>query len=124
MNKKLLIINLLFLLMSNGLASDATRHIRPESFYQTRWCRMYGGVLEYELPDLTRVDCMTRDYAVEFDFAKKWAESIGQSLYYAKRTGRRPAVALIIERPSDIIYFNRILPLCNDLGITLIKITP
>ena len=28
------------------------------------------------------------------DFAKKWAESIGQALYYSKMTGKAPAVAI------------------------------
>ena len=34
----------------------------------------------------TSIDCLTSDYTVEFDFAPKWAESMGQSLYYANMT--------------------------------------
>lgn len=42
--------------------------------------------MEYRLSDNTRVDCMTDTLAVEFDFANKWAECIGQALYYGKQT--------------------------------------
>ena len=38
-------------------------------------------------------------YAVEFDFAEKWAEAVGQALYYALKTGKKPAVVLIMEDP-------------------------
>ena len=30
------------------------------------------GQIEYVLEDKTRVDCLTEDFAVEFDFASKW----------------------------------------------------
>lgn len=42
--------------------------------------------MEYRLSDNTRVDCMTDTLAVEFDLANKWAECIGQALYYGKQT--------------------------------------
>ncbi|WP_171018846.1 hypothetical protein ACONUD_00725 [Microbulbifer harenosus] len=51
--------------------------------YQLPWCETAGGVAEYVLPDRTRVDCLTETHAMEFDFAPKWAEAIGQALYYA-----------------------------------------
>ena len=74
------------------------RHLEKE--YQAAWCSAHNGIMEYKLEDSTRVDCLTSDYAVEFDFASKWAESIGQSLYYAQRTKRKPAVVLIMEQCS------------------------
>ena len=64
---------------------------------------------------------MTKDYAIEFDFAKKWAESVGQSLYYAKMTNRLPAVAIILTKWSDMIYVKRIERLNNGIKIFLIK---
>jgi len=54
--------------------------------------------MEYSLFDRTRVDCLTDNYAIEVDFAKKWAEGIGQSLYYSDVTGKSPAVALIVGK--------------------------
>ena len=70
---------------------------------------------------MTRIDCLTKDYAIEFDFAKKWAESIGQSLYYAKLTNRNPAVVLILTAPTDYKYVKRIERLDNGIKIFLIK---
>lgn len=65
--------------------------------------------MEYQLEDKTRVDCLTSNLAVEFDFAPKWAECIGQALYYGKKTKRIPACALIMENPiKDEIYLYRL----------------
>jgi len=38
--------------------------------------------------------------AIEIDFAEKWAESIGQSLYYSIQTGRRTGGAIDYGEPS------------------------
>lgn len=55
------------------------KHKHSESSYQHAWCFAHGGIEEYENDDFTRVDCLTKKYAVEFDFANKWSESIGQA---------------------------------------------
>ena len=89
-----------------------------ESDYVKAYC---NGAIEYRLPDKTRVDCLTDEYAIEFDWAKKWAESIGQSLYYAKMTGKKPAVAIIIKSDSDRKYIERIKTVDKDITIFEIK---
>lgn len=89
-----------------------------EADYVNAYCK---GITEYELPDRTRVDCLTDDYAIEFDYAKKWAESIGQSLYYAKMTGKKPAVAIIVKKPTDRHYIERIRKVDKDIRIFVIK---
>ena len=43
---------------------------------------------------------MTSCHAVEFDFANKWAESIGQALHYQYMTGKKAMVVLILEDPK------------------------
>ena len=88
-----------------------------EKDYVNKYC---SGQIEYTLDDKTRVDCLTDEYAIEFDYAKKWAESIGQALYYAKKTGKNPAVALILKKESDLKYANRIQDI--GLGIKIFKI--
>ena len=101
-----------------------TQMMRPnqvESYYQNQWCTSDFGRKEVILWDMTRVDCMTKDYAIEFDFAKKWAESIGQSLYYSKLTGKNPAVVLILTAPTDYRYVKRIERLDNGIKVFLIK---
>lgn len=83
-------------------------HLRKEKAYQREWCDRAGGVKEYRLDDGTRIDCLTDEYAIEFDFAEKWAESVGQSLYYAERTGRKPGVVLIMEYEGDERFLTRL----------------
>ena len=63
---------------------------------------------EYRLDDGTRLDCLTDDYAIEFDFAPKWAESVGQALYYSLKTGRQPGVVLIMVNDGDERYLERL----------------
>ncbi len=111
---------LLFLALLMPLSMAA--HEKNERYYQNIWCMKNKGITEYILPDKTRVDCLTKDYAVEFDFAKKWAESVGQSLYYAEMTGKKPAIVLIEESNNDEKYFQRAESLSKLYNITLYKI--
>lgn len=83
-------------------------HSLHERDYQLAWCDQAGGVMEYRLPDQTRVDCLTATHAVEFDFGRKWAEAIGQSLYYSAVTGKRAGVVLIMKRDADKRYLDRL----------------
>ena len=92
-----------------------------EAYYANLWCRNEFGKQEVLLWDNTRVDCLTKDYAIEFDFAHKWAESIGQSLYYAKMTGKKPAVVLILTDLKDYRYVKRVERLDNGIKIFLIR---
>lgn len=85
------------------------KHLHKEKAYQEHFCKLHGGVTEYRLKDKTRVDCLLDDYAIEVDFAQKWAESIGQSLYYASQTSRKAAVLLIMEDEiKDQKYLRRL----------------
>lgn len=96
------------------------KHIHKEAYYQKIICNKMKGQIEYVLPDKTRVDCLTNTYAIEFDFAEKWAESIGQSLYYGAVTNRTSGVVLIMERGSrDMKYLTRFRKATNDLDIIL-----
>ena len=113
--KKYAALLLLFVLT---LPCQAKR-IYNEAYYQNAWCSRWHGIAEYQLPDYTMVDCLTKNYAVEFDFAKKWAEAVGQSIHYGQMTGKKPAIILIIEQPKDFIYYNRLKRICAEHGITL-----
>lgn len=61
-------------------------------------------VLEHVLPDGARVDILLPTHAIEVDFAKKWAECIGQALYYGLCTSRRPTCLLLVEDESEPGY--------------------
>lgn len=94
---------------------------KNEKYYQSKLCNKLGGVMEYQLKDRTRIDCLIDDYAIEVDWAKKWAEGIGQSLYYAQMTDRKPAVALIVGA-GDNRYLNRFKIATKGLNIKIYKI--
>lgn len=92
-----------------NLGYKHVHHAHNEASYQEAWCNAHGGVMEYENTDYTRVDCLTKTHAVEFDFANKWAESIGQALHYGIMTGKKPMVVLILDEPqSQMVYFKRV----------------
>jgi len=63
------------------VAAAEGAHKRLEKSYQAEWCGACGGSTEYCLPCGARVDCLTEEYAIEFDFCSKWAEAVGQALY-------------------------------------------
>jgi len=92
---------LLFLLM---LISFDT-HAFTEKDYVKRYCT---GEIEVVLPDKTRVDCETSNYAIEYDFGRKWAEAIGQSLHYSRMTNKKAGVVLIMRTQKDCKYVDRI----------------
>ena len=87
-----------------------------ESFYVNKYCR---GTTEYKLDDGTRADCLTREHIMEFDFAHKWYEGLGQALHYSVKTGKRPAVCLIYKKHDDMRYVNRLFDVIMTFGISM-----
>ena len=133
-NNKIIHFGITFLLMATGIYYFAlgyvpqkwyeTQTMRPEqteSYYVNQWCTSDFGRKEVVLWDLTRVDCLAKDFAIEFDFAKKWAEAVGQSLYYSKMTGKSPAIVLILTNITDYRYLKRIERLDKGIKVFLIK---
>lgn len=105
--KKSILLLLGIFVLSSLQANAAHEYLEKE--YQNKWCTENKGQQEFVLDDDTRVDCLLTKYAIEFDFATKWAESIGQSLYYAKKTDKKAGVVLILENPTeDQKYLNRL----------------
>ena len=82
------------------MASAATQAKKYERDYQAEWCKG-KGVTEYVLPDRTRVNCLTDTHAIEFDWASKWAEAIGQSLYYSFVTNKKAGIVIILKSEKD-----------------------
>ena len=90
-----------------------------ERYYQEKHCK---HTIEYVLPDRTRVDCLEPKYATEYDFAHKWAECIGQALYYSIKTNRKPKCVLIM-RSDEERYLKRLKTVADeyDIKIEIIK---
>jgi len=94
------------------------KRLHSERWYQEQHCE---GTTEYRLADKTRVDCLTDEWAIEYDFANKWAEAIGQSLHYARMTQRKAGIVLIMESAKDAKYHHRLMAniAFYDLPITV-----
>lgn len=109
MNNRRVVFVLGLLLLAAMFVSAVTagRHLKSEAEYQAEWCPSVGGQ-PTTLADGTRCDCLTSSIAFEIDFAEKWYEGLGQALHYSTVAKRHPGVALIIERPEDIRYLERL----------------
>lgn len=121
---KIKLIYLICILLFYYTPVQAAR-LYTEKTYQQYWCNKYGGITEVKLPDDTRVDCVLVDYAIEFDFANKWSEAIGQSLYYGHCMNKKAGVVLILEdAEKDVRYLKRLMTVANLHNITVWTITP
>jgi hypothetical protein len=101
---------------------EAKSRINPEKFYRDKYCR---GRVEVKLDDNiphkrpVRCDCLTDSHAIEFDFGNKWAQSVGQSLYYSYLTGKKAGIYLIIERLRDMGYLQRLKGATKEGGVNI-----
>ncbi len=117
--KRAVSIALAALLLSTTGGTAYGKRTHHEKWYQEKWCSDQGGESEVTLPDRTRCDCITADHAVEVDFGDKWAEGIGQSLYYGLQTGKRPGILLILESVKDRKYYLRLNSVIQEYGLTI-----
>lgn len=79
-----------------------------ERYYQLKIQEQIGGVTEYVLDDGSRVDLLLPNKAIEIDWDHKWAEGIGQSLYYGIKTSRPPVVLLLTDNQTNNKYSNKV----------------
>jgi hypothetical protein len=106
---------LIGLLLVTTVLFSQTR--QRESYYQAEFAKIIGGEREVVLPDRTRVDIVTDEYAIEVDFAEKWAEGIGQALYYEKMLDKKAGILLIWEGEKEIRFLNRLMTVAVEHGI-------
>ena len=120
--RRIIILNLI--VVSGLLFAGCTKAKKHnEKYYQTQFCNALDGVMEQRLLDRSRIDCLTDEYAIEVDFSKKWAESVGQSLYYAHMTEKKPAVGIIVgDTNSDRRNMKRLNVLTKKYGIKIFEI--
>ena len=74
-------------------------------------CRMlapkYQAKVEVRLWDDTRCDLVTATQAIEVDWAPKWAEAVGQALYYGTVLNKEPTIILLVvdlEKERRYVY--------------------
>ncbi|MDK2594373.1 hypothetical protein [Pseudoalteromonas obscura] len=116
--KYLLAIALLLSAAALARGTVNTTMLKSEADFVEFHCR---GEIEHRLPDKTRIDCLNDEYAIEYDFAKKWAEAIGQSLYYSAMTGKKAGIVLIVNSKTKERYLRRIEKTIEDkeLNVTV-----
>ena len=100
MKKSILIVCAVILLIP-ALAHAGRSH--PKRWYQERWCAKYFGEDRVTVSDV--YDCLSPDHVIEFDYADRWYESIGEALHYAMQTGKRAGIVLIMEKEKDVKYW-------------------
>ena len=81
------------------LALTASAAAQRERDYQATLCQ--GWEIEHTLPDGARVDCLSDAHAIEIDFSDKWAEGIGQALFYGAQTGLGPGLILVCRQQLE-----------------------
>lgn len=80
----------------------------------------YEADREVRLPDGTRCDLVNAEYAIEVEYPHKWAESIGQSLYYGIELKKKPAVLFLIkDAKREQKYLQRARTVAEKHGITV-----
>lgn len=112
----------------NSLSNvTSNSHNFNEKAYQQFWCSQKGGQMEVPLrgagPNggVGRADCITRDFAIEVDFAHKWEEAIGQSTRYAVASNKNAGILLIMEKDSDYKYLRMLKAVAPGIVVWTIK---
>jgi len=82
-----------------------------EADFVDAYCK---GEIEYVLADKTRVDCLTATHAIEYDWGKKWAESLGQALFYSAMTGKKAGIVLIVNPRTKDRFLKRLNKAISD----------
>ena len=123
--KKYLLVTIMKILLALAffVSTNLYSNINSEDFYVNYLAENHfsNSRVEVTLADRTRCDIITKDHAIEVDFGKKWAESIGQSLHYGLQTKKTPGIVLILEQEKDFKYLERTknIILNNNLNVVL-----
>ena len=98
-----------------GLTAQAA----PEAWYAEKAHETFGGKLEVRLEDGSRVDLLTETYAFEIEKSYNWKEAVGRALHYAKLTGHRAGIILILEHMSADKYLERLKELIAEYELPI-----
>lgn len=109
------------------LLAFSTQATNDESLSEVEWCERLATDLgcdletgvEVRLSTGTRVDLMNEKYAIECDWASKWAEGCGQALYYAICTNRKAGLLLLLKSSDDKRFVERAAVVAGRHGIAI-----
>ena len=78
---------------------------KNEAYYIQKISAEINGKTEVRV-DGGRADIVTKDHAIEVEWASKWKEAIGQALWYGLQTGKTPKIILLMKnKKKDYKYF-------------------
>ena len=102
-----------------SICANAQLTKQTESYYQNKFAEIVRGQKEVVLDDRTRVDIVTDSFAIEVDFADKWAEGIGQSYHYGMKLKKKSGILLVVNGKFDDRFVQILMPHAVELGITV-----
>lgn len=97
-----MITNILLIFLP--LLTNAQVSSRYEKDYVRHIQTLIGGQREVSV-NSGRIDLVSGDTAFEVEWASNWKESIGQSLWYALQSNKKPGIILILRKKKDYKYF-------------------
>ena len=104
--------------------SLSSKTLEKEKYYSEMYCEELSGKVNYTLEDKSKVDCLTDTHAYEVDWADgmKVYEAIGQSLYYASQTNKKPGIILLIRKNNSEKHIRKVKEVIDffELDINLI----
>ena len=122
---------ILTILLLATVSASSEEIKKNEAFYRDQWAKANNGKTEVTMGDGTRCDIVTKTHAIEVDWAYKWAESIGQSLWYSFQLAdenKKAGVVLILKEEKDKMYLMKLRSIIAyrklDIEVWAIRIYP
>lgn len=92
---------------------------QSENDYTQLLAKELGGQTEVSLHHARGyVDILTKHYAIEVEFANKWKNAIGQSLWYAQNMNRKAGIILVIKPNQKRYYIQQIYSTLQHSGLS------
>ena len=99
------------------LCLSLTCYAQYESDYVREIVKHLGGEREVSVTS-GRVDILNETHTIEVEFANKWKNSIGQSLWYSQQTEKMPGIVLILKSKYDYKYYIQLNSTLATFGLT------
>ena len=112
--KKILLLLFVLLLFTSNTCSNRKIH------FKNVFNKYINGKQNVPLDDYKNiVDIVSDTFAIDVEFAPRWAMSIGHSLYGATKLNKKPAILLITYKGYDGKYIDILMPIANKYNITV-----
>lgn len=100
------LVSILILLLSTITCNDSFGQSEGwgEKEYADFIQGLIGGQREYSV-ESGRIDLLTDEYAFEIEWANKWKDAVGQSIWYGLQTNKKPGIILILKSNEDYKYY-------------------